>query len=160
MAFYGGLYWLFDQVIWKWTLLRRLKITKTPNLAGTWTGLVQPGPSNSATSGQGASSEITVEIQQTWTHLSIVGRTAQSTFRSLSGSLITVDECSMSYEYLNEPTAAAPATMATHRGTARLVIDKSLQQLDGEYYSGRGRQNIGTISLKRAELASGNDLSG
>lgn len=151
MAFYGGLYWLFDRVVWKWPLLRRLKITRTPDLAGAWTGVVRTSAPNGASQSLGTEAAITVTIQQTWTHISIVGRTALSQFRSLSGSLITVDESSLSYEYVNEPSAAAPATMHGHRGTARLVIDKSLSRLEGEYYSGRDRQNIGTIALRRAD---------
>lgn len=149
MAFYGGLYWLFDQFIWKWPLLRRLKITRTPNLAGTWTGVVRPSAANGASQSLGTETAIAVDIQQTWTHLSITGRTAQYRSHSLSGSLITVDECSISYEYINEPLAVAPVTMHAHRGTAMLAIDKSLSELEGEYYSGRDRQNIGAISLRR-----------
>ncbi len=39
--------------------------------------------------------------------------------------------------------------MDAHRGTTVLTIDQTCRKLEGEYYSGRDRQNIGTIHLKR-----------
>jgi len=147
MAFYGLFYWIFDHYIWKWPLIHRLRITQIPDLSGTWRGHVQPTETNSVSAGLGSEVEITLTIQQTWAHLLITGRTNLSKSHSLSGSLIVRDECSISYEYLNEPSAPAPATMHAHRGTAMLLIDKTRTKLEGEYYSGRDRQNIGTIRL-------------
>jgi predicted pore-forming effector associated with SMODS systems len=59
------------------------------------------------------------------------------------------DEQSVSYQYTNEPVVSARSTMHTHRGTATLVLKNGGLILEGEYYSGRDRQNIGTIRLEK-----------
>jgi hypothetical protein len=150
MAFYGSFYWLFDRSIWKWKWIHRLQITRIPDLSGVWHGHVKPSQTDVST-GLELNAAITISIRQTWTSLLLAGQTKLSKSRSLSGSLLTEDECSMSYEYLNEPSPSAPSTMHVHRGTAILYFDKAGTMLNGEYYSGRDRQNIGTIQLARAK---------
>jgi hypothetical protein len=39
--------------------------------------------------------------------------------------------------------------MSIHRGTVRLVFDEKKNTLEGEYYSGRGRQNFGSLYFVR-----------
>ena len=149
MAFYGLFYGVFDRLIWKWPFIHRVRITRIPDLSGTWYGEVCPAETNGVSGGLGVKRDITVRIKQTWTRLRIRGETPLSKSHSISGHLITADESSLSYEYLNEPTALAPSTMHAHRGTARLSIDGRGKTLEGEYYSGRDRQSIGTIRLTR-----------
>lgn len=149
MAFYGFFYWLFDRFIWKWNWIHRLQITRIPDLSGVWHGQVNPAETDAST-GLETKTAITITIQQTWTSLLVAGQTKLSKSRSISGSLVTADECSASYEYVNEPAPSAPSTMHMHRGTAILYIDKTGTKLNGEYYSGRDRQNFGTIQLTRA----------
>jgi hypothetical protein len=150
MAFYGLFYTLFDKYLWKWSVLRKLRITKVPDLAGTWRGYVEPARTTAVSPGLAVKTDITIEVQQTWRSLFVVGRTQLSKSHSLSGSVIINDESSISYEYLNEPSAHALYTMHAHRGTARLSIDKTQRTMEGEYYSGRDRQNIGTIHLTKS----------
>jgi len=150
MAFSGLFYTLFDRYVWKWLARHRIRITKIPDLSGTWKGYVRPAGTSGASAGLAIKTEITINFQQTWTDMLVVGRTQLSKSHSLSASVITNDECSISYEYLNEPFADALYTMHAHRGTAMLSIDKTQTKLDGEYYSGRDRQNIGTIHLTRS----------
>lgn len=150
MAFYGAFYELFDRYVWKWGLLRWLKITRIPNLSGQWHGQVDPAETKGVSAGLGAKAEITIRIKQTWTRLTIAGETKLSKSHSLSGSIIVKDERHISYEYVNEPSASAPATMHIHRGTARLFLNDKCTVLEGEYYSGRDRQNVGTIRLTRS----------
>ncbi|MGA2269051.1 MAG: hypothetical protein ABSH44_11335 [Bryobacteraceae bacterium] len=150
MAFYGIFYGLFEKYVWKWSLLGWLHIVRIPNLSGTWRGEVRPAETGGVSSGLATPTEITVKIQQTWTTMLITGRTTLSQSHSLSGNLLVADERSMSYEYMNEPSAAAPGTMHSHRGVARLSLNKEDTVLEGEYYSGRDRQNIGAIHLTRS----------
>jgi len=151
MAFYGAFYGFFDRYIWKLPVMHRLRITKIPDLSGTWRGRVYPVETGGASAGLGADTDITVSIRQTWTTMLVVGRTTLSESHSLSGSLITSDEYTLSYEYTNEPSASAPDTMHAHRGVARLTVnDTGTAILEGEYYPGRDRQNIGTIRLTRS----------
>lgn len=151
MAFYGLFYWFFDRFAWKWRLLHWLPLTRVPDVSGEWRGHVRPTPTVGISAGLGKQSNVTISIRQTWTKILVISQTSLSNSRSLSGSLIVTDECSLSYEYLNEPSAAAPDTMHTHRGMARLTLDPSGTILDGEYYSGRDRQNIGTIRVTRVK---------
>lgn len=150
MAFYGLFYELFDRWIWKWSVLRKLHIIKVPNLSGTWTGQVQPIETNSVSAGLGVNTDLKIQIKQTWTTMFIIGETNLSQSRSLSATLVTCGECTISYEYLNEPKPLASSTMHTHRGVARAMVNEKEARLDGEYYSGRDRQNIGTIHLRRS----------
>jgi len=53
------------------------------------------------------------------------------------------------YEYINEPCGDAAETMHAHRGIAFLRLSGGGEQLEGGYYSGRGRTNYGTIQLRR-----------
>lgn len=148
MVLYGLFHLAFDRWIWRLHLLHRLRIVRAPYLGGSWSGEAR----TAASIGNGTplgTANLTVEIKQTWSQISIVGTTTHSQFRSLSASLITADECSISYEYRNEPRAGAPPTMNAHRGTAMLDIDTTRASLGGEYYAGRGRQTIGTLELHR-----------
>jgi SMODS-associating 2TM, beta-strand rich effector domain len=152
MAFYGFYYWLFDRYIWKLPVTRWLRITRIPDLSGVWHGHVHPTETNGVSAGLGTVTEVAISIQQTWTELLILGRTKLSRSHSLSGSVIVRDECSVSYEYVNEPLAPASSTMHAHRGMARLTINDVDGILEGDYYSGRDRQNIGTIRLTRTNV--------
>jgi len=151
MALYGLFYGLFDKYIWKWSVLRRLFIVRVPNLSATWHGEVRPADTPGVSSGLRITTEITITIRQSWTTITIGGRTRLSNSHSLSASLLTGDECSLSYEYVNEPSAAASATMHSHHGVARLSLGKEGTILEGEYYSGRDRQNLGTIRVSRSK---------
>jgi hypothetical protein len=153
MAFYGLYYWLFDWYLWTLPITRWLRITRIPNLSGIWHGRVHPAETNGVSAGLAAGIEITITIQQTWTELLILGRTNLSRSHSLSGTMIVKGECSMSYEYLNEPLPQASSTMHSHRGMAHLVINEAGGLLEGDYYSGRDRQNVGTIRLARTKSA-------
>lgn len=150
MALYGLLYWIFDQYIWRWKLIRWLGISRIPDLSGTWHGHAQPTATRGVSEGLGSRADITVLIKQTWTSMLVVGQTNLSKSHSLSGNLITADELSISYEYVSKPSAEAPRTMHAHRGMARLFLNGRCTRLEGEYYSGRDRQNIGTILLTRS----------
>ena len=149
MAFYGLAFWLFDRFIWKWRPLRWLRITIVPDVSGEWRGRVRPAPTAGVSAGMVEEIDIELSIRQTCSELLVTGRTQNSKSRSLSGSFVVADEYSLGYEYLNEPSAPAPATMHTHHGVARLTANPDCTVLEGEYFSGRDRQNIGTIRVMR-----------
>lgn len=146
MTFYGLFYWLFDRVIWKWSWVHGVAITRVPNLAGVWHGHVTTTRMVGAAA-TGVPTPITFTIRHTWTELAISTRTDQSSSKSLSAHMVVSGDCSLSYEYANEPFAGAPDTMHAHRGAAHLALQGNV--LRGEYYSGRDRQNIGTIEVAR-----------
>lgn len=149
MALYGLFYFIFDRFMWKWRILQWLRITSVPDVSGEWQGQVRPAPTVGVSAGLGAPVDITLTIKQTWTALSVSARTGLSASHSLSGAFVVAGEPSLSYEFVNEPSAAAPDTMHAHRGVARLTLTPARTVLEGEYYSGRDRQNIGTIRVNR-----------
>jgi len=151
MVFYGLFYLALDRLLWKFPPLRWARITSIPNLSGTWHGKVEPAPTPGVSTGLTTAKDITMTIRQTWSELLVRARTEQSTSQSLSGAIVVADEVSVGYEYRNEPSAPAPGTMQTHRGFARLTLNDAETVLEGEYYSGRGRQNIGSIRVNRTQ---------
>lgn len=145
MFVYGFYYGFFKQVGWKWAWLRRLGVISTPILEGTWDGTVQ-----SDYDGENRPAHhVEVIIGQDWTDILIRLRGPKSHSHSVSGSMVvTEDECVVIYDYLNEPRPDAEETMHMHRGTARLVLTGK-DELEGDYYTGRGRKNAGGIKLHR-----------
>jgi len=143
MFLYGLLYGFFNGVAWRWNWLRRIRVVSTPILEGKWQGTVKSDYPDSEPN------DAEVTIGQDWTHILVRLWSAKSHSHSLSGSMVvTEDECILIYEYLNEPNNDAVETMQMHRGTARLVLTGG-DELEGAYYTGRGRKNTGAIKLRR-----------
>ena len=82
----------------------------------------------------------------TWSNRGAI-TTSSDAYARIQWSVIAREDCGLSYEYQNEPTAGASSTTHPHRGTAWLQYDERNQRLAGENYSGRDRQNIGTITV-------------
>jgi hypothetical protein len=140
LFFYGLLFVIFDK--WLWRYLKKIYFVKTPNLNGEWCG-------NLKSSFDNHSSEVkaTLKIFQTWTRIKILLTTDQSLSHSETASIIfdAPEGKYLSYQYINEPKSDAVKTMSIHRGTVRLVFDEGKNSLQGEYYSGRDRQNVGSL---------------
>jgi hypothetical protein len=147
MGFYGLFYVWFDKKLWRIGLLRRLGLVKVPILDGHWQGVVRSSYDNHSREHQ-----VEVQVKQTWTRISI--RLESGSSRSHT-TLAHIDIFSpegivLSYQYQNDPAPGAVDTMQIHHGTARLrVIDENT--LEGDYYSGRGRQNYGSITLRKVQ---------
>jgi len=149
MTLYGLVYWLFDQYVWRSSLLRILGIVRIPDLNGKWSGRVRPTETEGVSLGLTIDTEIRVTISQSWQNISIRGETDRSHFHSTAACVRTEDSGLLEYQYVSDPFASAPATMETHRGTVSYGLSEDSKALKGEYYSGRGRQNIGMIDLRR-----------
>lgn len=144
----GIIYELFDKRLWRCSFFQKVGIVKLPDLNGKWQGI-------GYTSFEGGKPyEVELQIRQTWTHLSVYLETAQSISRSLTASL-SMNEPEgpvLTYEYRNDPKPNALPSMHSHRGTAVLRL-RNGDCLKGEYYSGRDRQNYGSLTLRRVEHA-------
>ena len=142
---YTGIYWLFDRYVWRLGLLRTLKLSYLPDLNGKWAGQVE-----SSYNQDGRTHSVSMIILQRWSKILIRLETENSWSRSVMASLRTVDLSNpeLSYQYVNEPKSNAPVTMEMHRGTATLEL--SGYGLEGDYYTGRGRGEIGTIKLSKS----------
>ena len=99
---------------------------------------------------------VSLRIRQSWTNISIFLRGKESRSLSLTASILTqeTEGVILSYQYRNDPNVDAPAALMPHYGTTRLVLSPDEATLDGDYYSARGRQNIGILHLKRERVAS------
>lgn len=146
VGFYGLFYTLFDKYLWRVSTLRRIGLVRVPDLNGTWKGYIASSFDEHATK-----HDATIELCQSWARISINLRTQKSKSNSLTATILTENPRAtvLSYEYLNEPSSNAKTTMHTHQGTARLTLLPGGRALEGEYYSGRDRQNFGTLNFKR-----------
>ena len=143
-GFYTALHWLFDRHIWRLGWLRRLNLVQVPDLNGDWVGEIE-----SSYSGDDCAHSVSVAILQRWSKLVLRLETKHSRSYNIMATLQTSDlpHTRLSYQYVNEPKSSAPGTMAMHRGTANLEVIGSA--LEGDYYTGRGRGEVGTIKLRR-----------
>jgi len=144
-GFYGLYYEFFRRRLWRVRLFRKWGWVKLPMLFGKWRGFVVTSFDE-----QKGKHKIDADIAQDWTHMSIRIRSDYSRSESLVGSLFVGTEIILDYEYRNEPHPQAVATMHAHRGTASLLLSADGRTLEGDYYSGRDRQNYGLIHLERA----------
>lgn len=145
MGIFGIFYTAFDKVLWRQGWVRRIGLVKVPDLEGRWQGHVR-----SSFDQNSREHEVSVRIKQSWTRISLVLESTRSASQTLVGSLQvdTPEGPVLSYQYRNEPKPDALGTMQIHYGTARLVL-RDAAVLDGDYYSGRGRQNYGSIHLEK-----------
>ncbi len=143
-GFYSGLHCLFDRSVWKLGLLRTLNLVQLPDLNGKWVGEIK-----SSYSQGGSAHSVSVVILQRWSKMIVRLESEHSRSWSIVASLRTADPPNpeLSYQYVNEPKSNAPGTMEMHRGTATLELTGS--GLEGDYYTGRGRGEVGTIKLHR-----------
>lgn len=144
IGLYGLGYQWFRRRLWKVSWLRALGASRTPMLEGKWTGTVTTSFDEFA-----AKHQVSVEIFQDWTEISVILNSETSRSHSVIASLAVEDETAIGYEYCNEPTPHATSTMHAHRGMAGLVLSADGAVLKGHYYSGRDRRNCGQIEVRR-----------
>ena len=141
---YSGLYWLFDHFMWRLGLFGRLGLIQLPDLNGHWVGEVESSYNN-----DGSAHSVSVVIVQRWSKIVLRFETNHSRSTSTMAHLRTSElpNPELSYQYVNEPKPNAPATMEMHKGTATLgLVDSGLE---GDYYTGRGRGEVGTVKLRK-----------
>jgi hypothetical protein len=145
MGFYGVFYTLFEKKLWRTGILRQFGLVRVPILEGAWKGTITTSFDEHA-----ATHNVEVQICQTWTRIAVNLRGKDSTSHILAATLLTEspEGVVLSYQYRNEPLPQAVGTMQIHYGTARLTLSNT-GRLEGEYYSGRGRQNFGSIRIER-----------
>jgi hypothetical protein len=149
MFFYGTLYALFDRHLWRHSVMRKLGLVKTPNLAGRWRGYL-----TSSFDDHAKHHDVSLQIAQSWTQISILLSTATSISRSCVAVIQVSDPegVALTYQYENQPLADATITMHMHYGTAMLRISDG-GVLIGDYYAGRDRGTFGRIYCRRLPCA-------
>lgn len=150
-GFYEVFYNIFNKWVWRWSIFRKIRFVRIPDLNGKWKGHL-----TSSFDKHAKEYEATIKICQSWREISVTLETPHSKSRSIIAA-ITINnpsEVILSYEYLNEPKAKAVEGMHAHRGTVHLTLSRSngAEYLNGDYYSGRDRQNYGDLrEFRRGE---------
>lgn len=144
LFFYGFIFIVFDK--WAWKIFAKIGLIKTPQLNGKWKGYLKSSFDEHATE-----VKATLTIYQTWTRIRISSATEHSSSYSETASIVlnAPEGNYLSYQYINEPKADAANKLGIHRGTTRLFFNEKENTLYGEYFSGRGRQNYGSIFFKK-----------
>ena len=142
---FGVSYWAFDNWVWRWKFLRFFRLISVPDLRGTWTGTV----ASSYTDFE-KTQPVTVTIEQTWTKMAVRLAAAESRSWSLTASVLTnaPEGLTLTYLFDNEPKAESASTMQRFRGTT-VLVRAAADQLEGYYYTGRGRGTHGSLKLCR-----------
>jgi len=143
LAIFGLLCSWFEKQLWRLAPIRALGIS-TPMIAGRWSGAARSSYDDYV-----EGHRITATIHQTWTTISICVESQHSRSRSSAAAISIGIENSIIYCFENQPKVGAPDTMHSHGGTTALRIGPD--KLEGEYYSGRDRQNMGTMTLERVK---------
>jgi len=142
---YGIFYAVFDKYCWRWSMFREMGFIKVPVLDGSWKGHVLTCHDNF-----GVKHQVELNVEQRWTRMRITFKGNLSGSHSILAAIFleAPDGTVLDYEYQNEPLPGAIEAMQIHHGTARLrVLSKT--DMDGYYYTGRGRGNHGSIHLTR-----------
>ncbi len=137
---YGGLIFVYERWGWHW-------MSTMKNLSGTWVGSI------TSTHNGGTTVPCVMRVRQTWTRMAIELETEQSRSRTTMSALYEDQpgDVGLKYEYVSEPRNLAVRTMQTHRGVCTLAISSSSERprLSGNYFTGRGRETHGEITLRR-----------
>ena len=146
---YSILFWLFNNFCWKLPIFRSTGIVVADDLNGDWEGTVKSSYDNHQ---KAITARLTIE--QTATRIKICGTFNESKSVSIheNFSRSEIDnKVALFYFFRNEPNYDATETMSIHEGSAKLIHDEKDDTLKGYYYSGRDRNNHGTIEVKRTE---------
>ena len=142
LAFYGFFYTLFDKHLWHNRFVRKLGLSRFPNLTGRWRGFLV-----SSFDGHVKRHDVVLQIFQSWTQISVYLTTITSISRSCVAEMQVSDPegVALIYQYQNQPLSYAMKSMHMHYGTAMLRLSDEGDCLAGEYYAGRDRRTYGQI---------------
>ena len=150
LGVYTLLYLVFDRWFWRTALAQRSELAGVPDLSGVYDGKLTSTFKDDA--GNNMVRDISLEIQQTWTRISVEMNvtSGSSTSRSISAiGSISQDGTStrLVYLYQNKVNPGiADDDMRDHEGAADLRI-KPDRTLEGTYFNARNR--AGTIEARQ-----------
>lgn len=144
-------YKLFDSNLWNRSLSRKLGVNCTPDFSGDWSGEIHSSHDQFT-----KQTPVTLRIEQTASHISLVLTSEKSRSESCLAMIFTKSPdngATIQYAYLNRPANTAVRSMHAHEGTATLSLSKDGESLTGSYYTGRDRENHGTLTLRKIDNA-------
>lgn len=149
-AIFSLIFLIFNRWLWRLPLFKWAGIIIADDLNGTWEGKVK-------SSYDDFKSDIYAKlvIEQSATNIKIFGQFNESKSVSIHENFGKSDidnQMALFFFFRNQPRYDAKKTMAMHEGSAILTYDKAKDTLTGNYYSGRDRNNFGTIEVKRIKI--------
>lgn len=144
MSAYGLVYWLYNQHGWKWRI-GPFRLSEIPDFSGTWFGEL------SSNHGEGTKVFGMMHLHQTWSSLCVEFEFEKSRSYSVMAAVnVTPGPTEgLTFQYSNTPRHHATDTMNAHVGFNHVRLSPDGKALEGDYFSGRGRQTIGTMKLMR-----------
>lgn len=143
---YPILIFVFNKYIWKIKIIN--KLLNTPNINGKYIGKLKSKRDKFENEYR-----VDLEIIQNWTTINAILKTELSTSHSITGAIFCNEALQITflYSFHNKPKADSPKTMHPHDGFAEITFEKSLQEADSDYFTGRGREYFGTIKYTKNE---------
>lgn len=153
----GFLLFIYDR--WLWTYFSRAGLDPTPDFSGEWAGTGYSSYHGTRDDPEGGNQdpegwtpfECTVKIRQRWSHI-VVELDAEESHSISRIAGIRTEAGSrpvLVYEYENHTEVRTPDTMGPHEGVAHLELGPDGDTLEGYYYTGPNRGNVGELSLER-----------
>lgn len=139
---------LFENYLWKWKIWEFIKIVNFPDLNGIYKGKFTSSFKDE--NGKNFEGKMTLKIKQSFSKITI------NCIFDLSKSISTKaffafndleQKNCLYYFFQNKPEKNAVEEMHIHEGSAILSYDEVTKKLEGEYYSGRDRNNYGNIKV-------------
>lgn len=144
MSVYGLGHWLYSRFAWRWRVLG-IRLSEIPDFNGTWFGEL------TSSHAEVGSLPGMMYIRQTWTDICVEFDCQKSRSYSLMAVINVTPGITegLTFEYTNSPRHDAVETMNAHVGLNHLRLSPDGQTLEGDYFSGRGRQTFGRMKLVR-----------
>lgn len=143
---YLGYLELFDRYLWRVSIFRSLRIVDVPDLNGVWEAGIK-----SSFSHLKEEHRIFVRIRQTWTRISITAETPESISTSVAAAVrMTEKTVELIYTFDSRARGGSLESAQKHSGTTWLRLSPDRSQFAGQYFTGRGRNNVGSLRLRRA----------
>jgi len=149
MTAFAALYFVFDRWMWKLKHLRKWLLI--PDLNGTWKCAGRTINPNDGSVTYNWTAEI--RICQSWSRISVVLKTPQSSSRSISASVhhFPGEGFRLIYDYDNTPrTDQVP--LKRHTGQCDLMFSEDLSTAEGKYFTDADRLTTGTMTLTRGQV--------
>ncbi len=146
LLFYLAYYELFDRFLWRVSVFRVLRLVDAPDLNGVWEAGLK-----SSFSHLKEEHRIFVRIRQTWTRISITAETPEAISSSVAAAVRMSDKTvELIYTFDARARGGSMDQSQKHSGTTWLRLSPDQTQFAGQYFTGRGRNNVGSLRLRRA----------
>lgn len=153
LTIFGFIYYLFDNYLWDFKIIRLALGVKVPNLSGEWKGEFVSSYQARDDGTGGVKGEVQIKIKQTWSKISICSNNPGSSksYSHIAGIFLKDPKgIVLKYEYENEPIESFVNSMNRHSGFESIVYDEDdKNSMYGSYYNDKYRKTYGTKKYTR-----------